>query len=102
MKEYDLFIPLFYNDGKRVESRKFKALRDRLPEHFDGLTIFPQPNVGFRKIGKRTYRDQIVIYRVIAAESRSTRRFLSELKKDLEQEFKQEEVLIIERDVEII
>jgi hypothetical protein len=102
MKEYDLFIPLFYNDGKPVEPRKLKALRERLPEVFDGLTIFPQPNDGFRKIGDVTYRDQIVIYRVIAGRSRAARRFLTQLKEDLKHELRQEEVLIIERDVKIL
>lgn len=27
MKEYDLFIPLYYNDGQHVEPRKFQVLQ---------------------------------------------------------------------------
>ena len=32
--EYDLFIPLFYNDCKPIEATKFQALQKRLLEQF--------------------------------------------------------------------
>jgi len=65
VKEYDLFIPLYYNDGVPVEPARFQDLQRRLLEQFEGLTYFPQPNQGFWKFGNKTYRDEIVIYRVI-------------------------------------
>ena len=102
MKEYDLFIPLYDNDGKPFESQKFQELQKRLLEHFDGLTYFPQPNEGLWKMSGVIYRDEIVIYRVLAAKSRTSRRFLSQLKEELKREFKQEEILIVERDVETL
>ena len=71
-------------------------------EHFEGLTFFPQPNEGFWKLGDVTYRDEIVIYRVLTRSARSARRFLSQLKERLKQELKQEEILIVERDVETL
>jgi hypothetical protein len=39
---------------------------DELLERFEGLTFFPQPNEGFWRMGDVTYRDEIVIYRVLA------------------------------------
>jgi pantothenate kinase len=27
VKEYDLFIPLYYNDGRQVEPQKFQVLQ---------------------------------------------------------------------------
>ena len=41
MKEYDIFIPLYYNDGRPIESAKFQDLQARLLEQFEGLTYFP-------------------------------------------------------------
>ncbi len=41
MKEYDIYIPLFYNDGSPVEPTKLRNLQRRLLDHFDGLTFFP-------------------------------------------------------------
>ena len=102
MKEYDLFIPLCYNDGSPVEPRKFQELQKRLLDHFDGLTFFPQVNEGFWKMASVTYRDEIVIYRVLASRVRTARHFLSQLKEDLKKEFRQEEILIVEREVETL
>ena len=60
MKEYDLFIPLYYNDGTPIEAAKLQELQNRLLDQFEGLTYFPQPNQGFWKFGDLSYRDEIV------------------------------------------
>ena|SRR5438270_5486417 len=94
--------PCFYNDGTPIESSKFQRLQAELLEHFEGLTFFPQPNEGFWKMGEVTYRDEIVIYRVLAARAAAARRFLADLKRRLKREFDQEEILIVERNVETL
>ena len=36
MKEYDIFVPLFYNDGSAIEPAKFQELQHwLLANHFD-------------------------------------------------------------------
>lgn len=102
MKEYDIFIPLTYNDGTPIESRKLVRLRERLLEEFGGLTFFPQRNEGLWNLGNVTYRDEIVIYRVFATKVRAARRFLTALKADLKKDLQQEEILIVEKDVELL
>ena len=49
-----------------------------------------------------TYRDAIVIYRVITSEAQEARRFSSTLKEQLKEALQQEEILIVERDVETL
>ena len=102
MKEYDIFVPLYYNDGTPIESAKFQHLQALLLERFEGLTFFPQPNQGFWKFGNLTYRDEIVIYRVISQNSVASRDFLVALKGHLKKEFQQEEFLIIEREISLL
>ncbi len=102
MKEYDLFVPLYYNDGRRIEPQKFQDLQRRLLDHFGGLTFFPQPNEGFWTMAGITYRDEIVIYRVISSNAREARRFLSRLKQQLKEQFQQEEILMVERDIQTL
>ena len=102
MKEYDIFIPLFYNSGSPIEPAKFQELQSRLLERFEGLTYFPQANQGFWKFGNMTYRDEIVIYRVISQDSAASREYLKDLKKHLRREFDQLDILIIERDVGVL
>jgi hypothetical protein len=99
VKEYDIFVPLFYNNGSPIESAKFQELQRRLLERFEGLTYFPQPNQGFWKFGDMTYRDEIVIYRIISQDSVTSREYLGKLKAHLKQEFQQLDILIIEREV---
>ncbi|PYJ08898.1 MAG: hypothetical protein DME25_00190 [Verrucomicrobia bacterium] len=102
MKEYDVFIPLYYNDGKPVEASKFQDLQSRLLEQFEGLTYFPQPNKGFWKFGDMSYQDEIVIYRVISQDPAGARDFLVKLKAWLREQFKQKEILIIEREIGVL
>jgi hypothetical protein len=102
VKEYDLFIPLYYNDGRPIEPQKFQVLQQQLLDQFGGLTFFPQPNEGFWTMAGVTYHDEIVIYRVITSAEREARRFLSDLKERLKEELRQEEILIVERNVETL
>jgi hypothetical protein len=99
VKEYDIFLPLRYNDGNPIEASKFQEVQEQLLAQFEGLTYFPQANQGIWKLAGVTYRDEIVIFRVLASDSRRARRLLRNLKEKLKAEFAQEEIFIIERDV---
>ena len=102
MKEYDIFVPLYFNDGSPVEAEKFQQLQERLLDRFGGLTFFPQPNKGLWRMAGVTYRDEIVIYRVIGPAAEEARPFLATLKEWLKAEFDQQEILIVERAVEML
>ena len=65
MNEYEVYVPLSYNDGSPIEPAKIEAVGERLLEHFGGMTFIPQRNQGFWKMGHVTFRDDIVIFRVI-------------------------------------
>ena len=49
-----------------------------------------------------TYRDEIVIYRVISQNSAASRDFLAGLKGHLKKDFQQQEFLIIEREISLL
>lgn len=100
--EFDIFVPLFDNDGNPFKPNLYQNLQVRLLEYFNGVTFFPQANKGFWKQGDVVYRDEIVIYRVLAEKPRAARRFLKTLKEELKRVFRQEEILIIERRVRTI
>ena len=67
MKEYDLYVPLTYNDGTPIEAKTIERIGQRMLERFGGVTFFPQPNEGLWRMGEVTFRDQIVIFRVLSA-----------------------------------
>jgi hypothetical protein len=101
VREFDLYIPLYYNDGAPVEPKKFQDLQRRLLDQFGGLTFFPQPNQGFWTVGNVTYRDEIVIYRVVTKKARAARRFFAKPKEQFKKTFRQGDIFIVERRVKV-
>ncbi|MCH7726713.1 MAG: hypothetical protein IH991_09570 [Planctomycetes bacterium] len=101
MKEYELYVPLTHNDGRPVDPDQLIQLRDRLLERFGGVTFFPQRNDGFWTFGGVTYRDEIVIYRVLTGRE-DARDFFQELKEVLKRDLEQEEILIVEKDADVV
>jgi hypothetical protein len=102
VKEYDLYVPLFLNDGAPVSDEFIDRLGERLLQQFGGCTFFPQPNKGLWKMGNVVFRDQIVIFRVLTGNVRAARRFFRELKRELLVELQQEAILIVEKNVETL
>jgi hypothetical protein len=102
VKEYEVYVPLHYNDGSPIEPDKIAGIGERLLSDFRGLTFFPQPNQGLWKMGHVVFRDKIVIFRVLSDNTRSARRLLRQLKEDLKRDLKQEEILIVEKDAEVL
>lgn len=102
MKEYDVFIPLTYNDGSLIEPKRLEEIHQLLLGRFDGLTFFPQPNQGYWNMSGIMYHDEIVVYRVLTENTTSARRFFKKFKEKLKTDLRQEEILIIERDVRTI
>lgn len=69
---FTLFLPIFYNDGKRVPGSKFDQTILELIEQFSGLTYFPEPSFitqGFWKSHGILYEDHIRIFAVFAEET---------------------------------
>ncbi len=102
MKEYELYIPLNYNDGSPIEPEKLVQVRDRLLEQFGHLTYLPAENLGYWTLGNITYQDRIVLYRVVTENVRKARRFFRQFKQELKQALKQEEVFIVEKDANLL
>ena len=100
MKEYDLYVPLFSNRGKRLPRQSLTRLRHKLIAQFGGVTFFPQKTKGSWKIGRVIFYDEIVILRVLS--EKHSRSFWERLKSDLQHEWRQQDVLIVMRQVSIL
>ena len=99
MLEYELYVPLHYNDGRRIDPDKLKALKKRLVDKFGGLTHFQQQNEGLWKIGDHTFRDRVEILRVLVSDEAAARKYFTQLKADLTREWEQQDFLIVTRQV---
>ena len=99
MLEYELYVPLHYNDGRPIDPEKLKALKRRLVDQFGGLTHFQQENEGLWKIGEHTFRDRVEILRVLVNDETAARKYFTQLKADLTREWEQQDFLIVTRQV---
>jgi hypothetical protein len=102
VKEYELYVPLYFNDGSPVHDEVIDNIGARLLEQFGGCTFFPQPNKGLWKMGDVVFRDEIVIFRVLTEQVRPARRFFRQLKTELLRELQQEAILIVEKDAQTL
>ncbi|UCB57570.1 MAG: hypothetical protein JSV30_03015 [Candidatus Omnitrophota bacterium] len=93
---YDIYLPLNYNNGQLIESEKFKITKDELISRFGGLSTIPGGSAfieGWWKRGDIIMKDRIVIYRVqVAGEYDDP--FWPAYKEILKQRFNQQEILI--------
>jgi hypothetical protein len=104
MRQYKIYLPLNYNDGRPIESDKINAVRDRLADRFGGATISPlsAPYKGPWKYGGVQYVDNIAILEVIADDAAATDNFSKDLKEQLEQQLNQVAILITRQSIEVI
>jgi hypothetical protein len=100
--EYDLFVPVFAANGRKVSQSLLRSLREELLEHFGGLTLFRQRNLGLWKFGRYLYRDEIVILRVVTENVRAGRAFFRVTKQKLEARLEQKSILVIERRIGLV
>jgi hypothetical protein len=102
MAEYDIFVPLCDEAGKQYPRRTITEFRQLLVTRFGGLTDFNHRSKGFWKIGAVTFRDGIVLWRVVCSVSGSNNRFFIALKRDMQKRLHQKEILIARRRIILI
>jgi hypothetical protein len=91
----EIFVPLFDRAGKRFPKRLHAALRRKLVEEFGGMTAHLRaPAVGLWKATDRSppERDHLVVYEVMT--QRLDRSWWANYRRQLERDFRQEELLI--------
>lgn len=97
--EYDVYVPTVSDDGVAYPAASLEGYKRVLVEHFGGVTDFRHRSEGLWRLGSTTFRDEIVLYRVLTAEQAAARALLQTLQQRMCRELKQREVLVIERQV---
>lgn len=90
----EVFLPLKTNDGTSQPIELFRSVREQLTHQFGGVTAFtrsPAKGVSLVENNKRS-EDEIVIYEVMV--EAADRLWWQSYKRDLEEGFQQEEILI--------
>ena len=88
-----ILLPLNDDKGRRFPAQAFEGLARELTEKFGGVTSFTRtPAEGRWKEGKATEHDDIAVIEVMTGTVESE--WWAALRQRLEQEFKQDEVII--------
>jgi len=98
--QYEIYLPLKYNNGEPIEEKKYNQTREDLLFKFGGLTVMPpeSPAEGYWRSEGIIYRDEIIIYRILSIEDEDD--YFIQLKKTLCNRFKQEEIFITKAPVD--
>ena len=90
-----ILIPTFDNEGQRFDQHTFEGVRSHLIERFGGLTAFIQsPALGLWKDAESgaTTRDDMILIEVMTPDL--DRAWWSGYRRQLEQLFRQDEILV--------
>lgn len=107
MKRFEIYLPLYYGDGTRIEEEKFELTRRELVEKFGGLTVLPVPplaGLGFWVFERVLYRDVNQIFIVDAGDEMEQEavEFFRKYKEKLKERFRQVEIYIVYYDIKVI
>ena len=96
VRRYEIYLPLFYNDGTAIEPEKFDQVERELVEQFGGVTTVQRqfPLRGVWQGERQTYLDLIVVFTVLDLSGADVEHFFTPYKEALKTRFHQEEVLI--------
>lgn len=90
----ELFLPLYDNDGKSFPKKLVDQVREELVEQFGGVTAFVRsPAVGlWEDDDGDVSRDDVILFEVMA--EALDRDWWAQYRRELEQRFAQDEILI--------
>ena len=101
MQLIQILLPLFDNTGRHFAEELFSKVRQELTERFGGLTAFTRaPAQGVWKDEGETRHDEIVVFEVMADELDAA--WWRGYRKALEQEFRQNTIVIRAQPVTIL
>lgn len=104
MREYKIYLPLKYNDGKDIEEEKLRRVKAELVDAFGAVTVssLSSPYQGTWKYGGVEFIDDIIKIEVVATNDRATKKFFKDFKGRLKESLQQVDILITTHGIQVI
>jgi hypothetical protein len=102
MIRFEILLPLFYNDGRRIEPEKFLETDDDFVHLFGAVSTDAVIVRGLWMYQSALYQDQLVRYRVDVDDSPETWDSMRNLKERLKVRFEQLDIWVTANRIEII
>ena len=97
----EILLPLYDNEGRRLGAELYQQVREALVARFGGLTAFTRaPAEGVWEEGGQRSRDEIVLFEVMS--DGIDRNWWQRYRTELEQLFRQDEIVVRAHEVEIL
>ena len=101
MLKIDITIPLFYNNGNKIEKRYLDYIRDKLIVRFGGLTVI-NGIIGYWKDNNKLYTDINNIYSVIYDNNDFNLNWFKDFKQELKTLLQQKDIFMVINEVHLI
>lgn len=101
MLKIDITIPLFYNNGDKIEKRYLDYIRDKLITRFGGLSII-NGILGYWKDNNKLYTDINNIYSVIYDNNDFNLNWFKDFKQELKTLLQQKDIFMVINEVNIL
>lgn len=102
LKRLEILLPLNYNDGRRIEERKFVITHRDLLKKFGATTIDATRASGTWIYGGALYEDLLIGIIIDAFEPQGAISFMRQYKETLKSRFEQLDIWITAHDLEVI
>jgi hypothetical protein len=100
MNEYEIYLPTTHNDGSPPDSDEIERLKGILAKAFGGYTHLRQRSEGAWSMCGVVFRDEVTIVRVL--DDGMAKFDMAAFKRTVETALRQESVLIVEREVNVV
>jgi hypothetical protein len=96
MIKYEVYLPLKYNSGDKIEPEKVKQVREQLMAAFGAITVSSlfAPFQGTWRYGGVEFVDDIIRIEIIAKEVWDSHQFFKNFKRRLKRKFRQIDIHI--------
>jgi len=102
MIRFEILLPLFYNDGRRIERQKFVASDDELVNTFGATSTDTVIVRGRWVYGSTKFSDQLIRIRLDVQDTPQNWQKVRDLKELLKQRFEQLDIWVTAHRIEIL
>lgn len=102
MIRFEILLPLFYNDGRRIEPEKFVQTDDELVQRFDATSTDAVVVRGRWLYQSTMYHDQLVRVRIDADDTPENWQAMREVKDGMKTRFDQLDIWITAHRIEVV
>jgi len=102
MIRYEILLPLFYNDGRRIEEEKLTETDHELVAQFGATSTDAIIVKGHWIYQSTLYEDKLVRVRIDTEDTPSNLEFIRSYKKILKERFQQLDIWITAQQIEVI